>query len=129
MALPNPYQKYRQNSVTTATPEELTLMLYNGGVRFIRQGIKHIEDKNIEKAHEALVRAQEIYMHLANTLNHEIELSAGLNSLYDFILRQLAQANIKKDVSILSGVLELAEELRDTWKEAMQKARGQVAEG
>jgi flagellar protein FliS len=129
MALTNPYQKYRHNSVTTATPEELTLMLYNGGVRFIRQGIKHIEDKNIEKAHEALVRAQEIYMHLADTLNHEIELSAGLNSLYDFILRQLAQANIKKDVSILSSVLELAVELRDTWKEAMQKARGQVAEG
>lgn len=127
MALPNPYQKYRQNSVTTATPEELTLMLYNGGVRFIRQGIKHIEEKNIAQAHEALVRAQEIYLHLAGTLNHEIELSASLNSLYDFITRQLIQANMKKDASILAGVLELAESLRDTWQEAMQKARGQVA--
>lgn len=124
MALSNPYQKYRQNSVTSATPEELTHMLYSGGVRFIRQSIMHIQDNNMQKAHETLIRAQEIYIHLQATLNKDIEISTNLDRLYDFIIQQLMQANIKKDVGILSDVVGLAEEMRDTWKEAMDKARG-----
>ncbi len=128
MAMNNPYERYQQNSVLSATPEQLTLMLYSGGVRFINQGIMHIEEKEIEKAHRALVRAQEIYQYLADTLNSEIEISANLHSVYDFITRQLMQANIKKDTALLREVLGLAEELRDTWEEAMQKAREQVRE-
>jgi len=128
MALSNPYQKYRQNSITSAPPEELTYMLYSGGVRFILQGIKHIEERNIEEAHNSIVRAQEIYAHLAGTLNEEIEISNNLSRLYDFMIRHLAQANIKKDINMLREVLELAEELRDTWREAVNKARGQVPE-
>ena len=96
MALNNPYQKYQQNSVISATPEELTHMLYSGGVRFIRQGIECIENGETEGAHKAIVRAQEIYSHLADTLNTEIEISAQLASLYDFINNHLMQANIKK---------------------------------
>ncbi|WP_027363336.1 flagellar export chaperone FliS [Desulfotruncus alcoholivorax] len=124
MALSNPYQKYQQNSVTSAAPEELTHMLYNGGVKFIKQGIKYIEEKNMEAAHKALVRAQEIYVHLSETLNTEIELSANLKKLYDFIVEQITRANIKKDPAILKQILELAEDLRDTWKMAMEMARG-----
>jgi len=124
MVLANPYQKYQQNSVVGTSPEELTHMLYSGGVRFIRQGMQHIEESRMEEAHKSLIRAQEIYTYLANTLNDEIELSAGLRSLYDFINRQLMQANLKKDAAILGDVLGLAEELRDTWKEAMENARG-----
>lgn len=125
MALSNPYQKYRQNSVMSAAPEELTYMLYNGGVRFIRQAMQHIEAKELEKAHEKLVRAQEIYAHLQDTLNRDIEIAGNLHSLYDFMIHQLMQANIKKDTGILQEIIVLAEDLRDTWKEVMEKAREQ----
>ncbi|TYO95493.1 flagellar export chaperone FliS [Desulfallas thermosapovorans] len=124
MALSNPYQKYQQNSVTSATPEELTHMLYSAGVRYIRQGIMHIQENNMQKAHETLIKAQEIYIHLQATLNKDIEISANLDRLYDFIIRHLMQANIKKDTAMLADVVGLAEELRDTWKEAMDRARG-----
>lgn len=129
MALHNPYQKYQQNSVLSAPPEELTHKLFNGGVRFIRQGIQHVENGQIENAHMAIIRAQNIYVYLYDNLNHDIELSTGLGSLYDFIIRHLTQANIKKDAAILKEVLALAEELKDTWQEAMEVARRQVHEG
>ncbi|WP_347491397.1 flagellar export chaperone FliS [Desulfoscipio sp. XC116] len=124
MALNNPYQKYQQNSVVGAAPEELTNMLYSGGVRFIRQSIMHIEENNMQKAHETLIKAQEIYIYLQNTLDKNIEISNNLDRLYDFIIQQLMQANIKKDIGVLQDVQGLAEELRNTWQEAMAKARG-----
>ncbi|AGL01665.1 flagellar export chaperone FliS [Desulfoscipio gibsoniae] len=126
MALNNPYQRYQQNSVSSAPPQELTNMLYSGGVRFIRQAMQSIEENEMEKAHQELVRAQEIYKHLQDTLNMDIKISNNLYNLYDFMIRQLLQANIKKDIAILHEILGLAEELRNTWKEAMVKARGQV---
>jgi len=129
MALYNPYQKYQQNSVMSATPEELTLMLYSGGVRFIRQGIECIENKEVENAHKAIVKAQEIYSHLAGTLDKEIEISNQLGSLYEYMLRRLMQANSQKEPNLLREVLALAEELRDTWQEAMQQARRQAQAG
>jgi len=129
MALHNPYQKYQQNSVMSASPEELTQMLYSGGVRFIRQGIEYIENGEVENAHNVIVKAQEIYIHLADTLDSEIEISKQLGSLYDFMLRQLMQANSQKNATLLIEVLDLAEELRDTWQEAMQHARRQAQAG
>lgn len=128
MALNNPYQKYQQNSIMSAPPEELTLMLYNGGVRFIRLGIQDIQAGDTKKSHQSLVRAQEIYKHLQDTLNMEIDISRELYRLYEYIIGQLVSANIKKDASILQEVLNLAEKLRDTWKEAMDKSKGTVKE-
>lgn len=119
----NPYSQYQQNSIMTAAPEELTLMLYNGAVKFIKQGKASIEEKDLQKAHNSIVRAQDIISELNITLNMDYEISHNLRSLYTFILERLMQANIKKDVTILDEVLPLVEELRDTWKEAMQIAR------
>lgn len=125
----DPYQQYQQNSVLSASPEELTLMLYIGGVRFIRQGIEYIENRDVENAHNAIIKAQEIYSHLTGTLNKEIEISGRLDSLYDFMFRQLTQANIQKDAVLLREILPLAEELRNTWQEAMRYVRSQVQAG
>jgi len=125
----NPYQQYQQNSVMSASPAELTLMLYSGGVRFIRQSIDCIENREVENAHNAIVKAQEIYNHLTETLDKEIAISNQFGSLYDFILRQLMQANAQKDAALLREVLTLAEELRDTWQEAMRQANKQTRAG
>lgn len=118
----NPYQQYQQNAVMGAGRGELTLMLYNGAVKFIKQGIKFIEEKDIEGVHNAVVRAQEIILHLNGTLNMEYELSNNLALLYDYINRRLIETNAKKDKQILVEVLGLVEELRDTWAEAIKLA-------
>ena len=118
----NPYQQYQQNAVMSASPGELTLMLYNGAVRFIKQGLTFIEERNIQGAHEAIVRAQEIVLHLSGTLNMDYELSKNLASLYDYINRRLVEANAKKDRAALAEALGLVEDLRDTWAQAVKLA-------
>lgn len=117
------YQQYQQNSIMTASPEELTLMLYNGAVKFINLGKLHIENKEIEKANNAIKRAQDIIYELNSTLNMNYEIANNLRSIYTFILEKLIDANMKKDIKTLDEVLPFIEELRDTWKEAMKEAR------
>lgn len=123
MTYNNMYQQYQQNSINTASPEELTLMLYNGAIKFMNLGKHHIENKNIEQANNAIKRAQDIIHELNNTLDMSYEISNNLRSIYTFILEKLIDANIKKDVKCLDEALPLIEEIRDTWKEAMKEAR------
>lgn len=123
MGYNNLYQQYQQNSITTASPEELTLMLYNGAIKFINLGKHHIESKEIEKANNAIKRAQDIIYELNNTLDMSYPVSSNLRSIYTFIIERLVDANIKKDVKFLDEILPLIEEIRDTWKEAMREAR------
>lgn len=117
------YQQYQQSAISTASPEELTLMLYNGAIKFINLGKLHIEKKEIEQANNAIKRAQDIIYELNNTLDMNYEISNNLRSIYTFILEKLLDANIKKDVKFLDEALPLIEEIRDTWKEAMKEAR------
>ncbi|MBG9444636.1 flagellar export chaperone FliS [Cytobacillus firmus] len=123
MAVSNPYQSYQQNSVNTASPGELTLMLYNGCLKFIHQAKKAIEEKNIEMKNTNIQKAQSIIQELMVTLNMDIEVSKNMMSLYDFMNRKLMEANIKNDASILDEVEGLVTEFRDTWKEVIQVNR------
>lgn len=123
MALNKAYNQYKENSIFTASPEELTLMLYNGLVRFIMQAQKAIEGGNIEKAHTSICRAQDIVQEFIASLDIKYEVSQSLMLLYDYMYRQLIDANIKKDKDILEEVLGFARELRDTWTQAMKLAR------
>ncbi|QUH24909.1 flagellar export chaperone FliS [Serpentinicella alkaliphila] len=123
MAMQNPYNNYKENSVKTASPEELTLMLYNGAIKFIGQSKIHIENKNIEKTNETIVRAQSIIQELNVTLNMDYEISKNLRMLYVFILDKLVDGNIKKEIAPLDEALEIVTSLRDTWKEAMKVSK------
>ncbi|UYG93882.1 flagellar export chaperone FliS [Cytobacillus firmus] len=123
MAISNPYQSYQQNSVNTASPGELTLMLYNGCLKFIHQAKKAIEEKNIEMKNTNIQKAQSIIQELMVTLNMDIDVSKNMMSLYDFMNRRLMEANIKNDASILDEVEGLVTEFRDTWKEVIQVNR------
>lgn len=111
--------QYKEQSILTARPEELTLMLYNGIIKFANLAKIFIEAKNVEKTHHAIVRAQDIISELNITLNMDYDISKNLRSLYEFMNARLMDANIKKESSILDEVLEIAEDMRDTWKEAM----------
>ena len=118
----NPYQQYRQNSVIGAGKGELTLILYDGAVKFIKQGIKFIEEGKTQDVHNAIIKAQEIITHLSETLNMDYEISGHLSSLYEYINRRLFEANIKKDKFILGEALGLVADIRDTWREAIKIA-------
>ena len=119
----NAYNQYKENSINTASPEELTLMLYNGLIKFIMRGIDCIEKKNMEDANNNIISAQDIVHEFINTLDMRYEISGNLNSIYDYMLRRLIDANVSKDKVILEEVLEFAKILRDTWEEAMKQAK------
>ncbi|MEW8970140.1 MAG: flagellar export chaperone FliS [Mesobacillus sp.] len=119
MAIPNPYQSYKQNSVNTASPGELTLMLYNGCLKFIHQAKKAMSEKNIQDKNNSILRAQDIIRELMVTLNPDIEVGKQMMSMYDYMLRRLVEANIKNDLEILDEVEGLVTEFRDTWKQVI----------
>lgn len=119
MATINPYQAYQQNSVMTASPQELTLMLYNGCLKFMKLAKKAMAENKIEEKHTNLLKAQAIIQELRHTLNMDIEMSEGLAQLYDFVYSKLIDANMKNDLSALEEAEGYIVELRDTWKQAM----------
>lgn len=123
MAVNNPYQSYQQNSVNTASPGELTLLLYNGCLKFIHQAQKAIADQNIEVKNTNIQKAQKIIQELMVTLNMDLEISQNMMPLYDYMNRRLIEANIKSDTAILDEVEGLVTEFRDTWKEVIQVNR------
>jgi flagellar secretion chaperone FliS len=130
MAINNPYQSYKQNSVNTASPGELTLMLYNGCLKFIKVAKTAMAEKNIEGKNTNLLKAQKIVQELMVTLNMELEVSQNMMSIYDYLNRRLIEANIKSDIAILTEVEEFITEFRDTWKQVIQLNRQkQYAEG
>jgi len=115
-------QAYQDNAVVTASGPQLTLMLYNGCIKFINQGIKALEKNAYEQKNTYIQKAQQVIQELMLTLNPDIKLSQDLILLYDFILHQLQQANIKNDEKLLLEALEFVTDFRDTWKEAMVSA-------
>ncbi|NMB96660.1 MAG: flagellar export chaperone FliS, partial [Clostridiaceae bacterium] len=117
------YNQYKENSILTSTPEELTLMLFNGIVKFIMQSQLAIEENQLEKANNAILRAQDIITELQSTLDTRYEISKSMALLYDYMQRRLIDANVSKDSKVLDEVLSYATELRDTWVQAMKIAR------
>ena len=122
----NALNQYKQNTVFTATPEELTLMLYDGGIKFMNIAKYSIENKDIKRAHEALIRAQDIVIELNSSLNMDYEISTNFRNLYGFILDNLIDANIQKKTEPIEEAVEILMEMRDTWKEAMQQVKKRV---
>ncbi len=119
------YNAYKQNSVTTASPGELTLMLYNGCLKFLLKSKKAIEEKNIEEKNTNIQKAQAIIKELMVTLKKDQEISKQMMSLYDYMNRRLMEANINNDTSIIDEVIGLTTEFRDTWKQVIQINRQQ----
>ncbi|NFD29465.1 flagellar export chaperone FliS [Clostridium botulinum] len=116
----NAYNTYKNNSVNFASKDQLLLMLVDGAVKFSKIARQSIVDKNIVKAHENLVKAQDIFYELMATLDVNQAETWGnqLMSIYEFIVRRLGEANIKKDTKIMDEVIPLIEDIRNTWYEA-----------
>ncbi len=122
MAARNPYAAYNNSKIMTASPAELTLMLYEGAIKFCNIAIMGIEEKNIEKAHTNIMKVEAIIAEFRSTLDHKYPVAKDFENVYSYIHDRLIQANIKKDPEILQEVLKHLRTMRDTWKEVMELA-------
>lgn len=116
------YNAYLRSKVMTATPAELTLMLYEGVIKFVNKAIMSIEKDDVMGAHNNLMKTQRIIEELRASLDHKYPVAKEFDTVYEYILRRLVEANIKKDKDILEEVLEHLRTMRDTWKEVMKNA-------
>lgn len=107
----------------TATPEMLTLMLYNGALRFMTEGMEAIQVKRYEQANTSIQKAQNIISEFRVTLKMEYEISQQLLPLYNYVYDRLVEGNMKSDVKPIEEAKGIITELRDAWAEAMKKAR------
>ena len=121
----NAAEAYKLQQVLTATPEALTLMLYNGALRFMTEGREAIEKKDYEEANNSLQKAQNIITEFRVTLNMEYEIAHQLLPLYNYVYDRLVEANMKSDVKQLDEAKNIITELRDAWAQAMKKARAE----
>jgi flagellar secretion chaperone FliS len=121
MAVPS--QEYLKTKVMTASPEMLTLMLWDGAIRFAEQAKEAIRRKDIEGSFKALVRSQKIITELSSALNRNVnpDLCGKLAALYNFIYRRLVEANITKDEKLVDDALEIMRHQRETWVMLMDK--------
>lgn len=116
------YTAYANNRIMTASPAELTLMLYEGAIKFCNIAITAIEKRDVEKAHVNIVKVEDIITEFQSTLNHKYPVAKDFDNVYRYLQDRLVEANLKKDKDILEEILVHLRTMRDTWKEVMRKA-------
>lgn len=114
---------YKDSKILTATPAELTLMLYEGAIKFCNIAIIAIEKNDIQKANLNIIKAENIITEFRNTLDFKYPVSKDFDLVYDYIYSRLIEANIKKDKDILEEALSYIREMRDTWKEVIKLSK------
>lgn len=123
MSFANPYAQYKNSKILTASPAELTLMLYEGAIKFGNIAIEAIENKDVEKAHNNIIRVQKIIDEFRATLNRKYPVAEEFDKIYRYLLRRLLEANATKDEEIMKEVVEHLRSMRDNWKEVMKKVK------
>lgn len=123
MALPSAYANYANTKAQTATPAQLTLMLYDGAIRFANLAIAGIEEKNFYKANENIKKVERIIEEFRATLNFKYPVAKDFDNVYEYIHRRLMEANLKKDKEIMEEVLKHLRTMRETWVEVMRTAK------
>lgn len=123
MALNQAYQQYNKNKIMTASPAELTLLLYEGAIKFCNIAIVAMEQGDIEKTHNNIKKVENIIMEFQATLNHDYPVAEDFDRVYRYIYDLLIEANIKKDKEVLERALNELRGMRDTWKEVMTRTK------
>lgn len=123
MALNQVYDQYHKNKIMTASPADLTLLLYEGAIKFCNVAIVALEHGDMEKVHTNIKRVEDIIVELQATLNHKYPVAEDFDKIYKYIYDLLVEANIKKDMDILERALDQIRGMRDTWKEVMARAK------
>lgn len=119
----NPAIAYQNNKINTSSPAELTLMLYEGAIKFCNIALLSIEERKISKANNNIIKAEKIITELRSTLDFKYPVAKDFDKVYDYIYSRLIDANVRKDRGALKEALEYIKEMRDTWKEVMKRAK------
>lgn len=123
MAINQAYAQYNRNKIMTASPAELTLLLYEGAIKFCNIAIIGLEQNDMEKVHINITKAEDIIVEFQSTLNHKYAVAEDFDKIYKYIYELLVEANIKKDKELLERALNELRGMRDTWKEVMAKTK------
>lgn len=115
------YAAYANNKIMTASKGELTLMLYDGAIKFCNMAIAAVEAHDIEKTHTNIMKVERIIEEFQSTLNYKYPVAKDFNNVYVYLQERLTQANIKKDKEVLEEILKHLRTMRDTWKEVMKQ--------
>lgn len=115
---------YNESKITTAKPEELTLMLYDGAIKFCNIALISFEKNNIPKVHENIIKAENIIGELRRTLDFKYPVAQNFEEVYKYIYDVLVDANLHKDSGLLEQALGHIREMRDTWKEVIKISKG-----
>ena len=117
----NAAKLYKTNSINSASPAKLTLMLYDGAIKFCNIAADGIDENNIEKALENIMKTENIIMELRATLDKKYKVADEFDKVYDYIYRRLVEANMKKDKEVLLEALKHIKTMRETWVEVMRR--------
>lgn len=117
------YAAYANNKIMTASPAELTLMLYEGAIKFCNLAIEAIDARDIQKAHDNIMKVERIVEEFQATLDHRYPVAKDFDNVYAYLMERLKEANLKKDNEIMAEVLKHLRTMRDTWKEVMKHGR------
>ena len=121
--------QYQRNAIQTASPAKLTLMLYDGAIKFANMAIEAIDKSgilkkqkkiDIEKANNNIIKVQNIIVEFRSTLDMKYPVAKDFEVVYDYIYRRLVEANVKKDKAVLEDALHHIKTMRETWKEVMR---------
>lgn len=123
MPLPTGYNQYANNKIMTASPAQLTLMLYDGAIKFCNLAITGIEQKDKNKAHTNIRKVENIIQEFRSSLNFKYPVAQDFENVYMYIYDRLVEANIHKDKEILEEVLKHLRTMRNTWEEVMKNAK------
>lgn len=119
----NAAEAYKRQQVMTATPEALTLMLYDGCLRFMKEGLEAMEQKKWEQCNTSLQKAENIINEFRVTLDMKYEIAHQLMPLYDYVYNSLVEANMRSKPEKVTECMDIIKELRSAWAQAMVKAR------
>ena len=115
------YAQYANTRATTAKPAELTLMLYDGAIKFCNIAESALGNRDFGKAHENIMKVQKIIAYLQATLDMKYEVAKDFDRMYNYIDSRLVEANMRKDITILKELNEHLHAIRDTWVEVMKR--------
>lgn len=117
----NPYAQYQNSKILTASPAELTLMLYDGAIKFGNIAVQAMNDKDVQKAHTNIVKVERIIEEFRSTLNRDYPVAQDFDNVYVYLLQRLLECNIKKDPEIMEEIITHLRSMRATWVEVMKK--------
>ena len=117
------YAAYASNKILTASPAELTLMLYEGAIKFSNIALAAMENDDVEKAHNNVIKVRNIILEFQSTLNYDYPVAKDFNNVYEYLKFRLTEANLHKEPAIMEEILGHLRTMRDTWKEVMELSK------